>query len=79
MALGAIRRSRKKVERASQRERVGRRFKLDADVFRTQVGTYRARVCPNRHRRAARCGVGFGRTPTAAVKSALRDLAKVLR
>lgn len=89
MALGALKRRRKKVSGAYWRigtgsRQTGRHVKVDVVVSRGEIGRggsgkigYGARACILRKGRSAkRCGdSGEASTPTAAIRKALRSLA----
>ena len=83
MALGAIRRSRKKIMKAGY---LTREFKVSVSVWRSP-SAYRAVACVGKKkptyyplREPKRCSMwAHASTPTAATKKALHDLARRLK
>ena len=94
MALGRIKRNRRKAERAGQREsgstwkdirpaRHHRKIKVGVEVTREWTGRYHAKACIGGDRyakkRHAHCGfTKSGRTPQSAVAKALKSLSSTV-
>ena len=88
MAFKGVQHSARKVRRllGGKLRNGGKSFNLHVTVQRqhpnsiyAQTGQYRADVCPGKVTTTKRCGYAAARTPTAAVKKALRQLASKLK
>lgn len=92
MRLGSIKRDPSKVKKAwfNQRVREGAKFRprVETVILRHYNGSYDASACVAGSKRRAprstklgmkKCGHGHGKTPTTALKLALRSLAGRLR